>query len=251
MSGLAILLVLLAGLALGATSIGGIVVVPTLTVADRVAVPEAIAAANLGFLLPAIAAFVASRTSPDMARLRLAPLGLGAIAGAALGALTLGALPATAVRLVVAALAVLSGLMALLRPHAAASAQAARRLDRPSVQLALGLVVGCGSAWSGTGGPVLLTPLLLALHAPTVSAIAMAQYIQLPIAGAATAANLASGQLHWRLGLLVGAVLTVGWVAGWLGARRLPLAVVRRLLAAGLIGVGLWYGWQTLKGAMT
>lgn len=247
MSGLAILLVALAGLALGATSIGGIVVVPALTVADQVPVPEAIAAANLGFLLPSVAAFIACRASPEMARLRLAPLGLGAIVGAGLGALTLDALPTTAVRLVVAALAVLSGLLALLRPHATASAEAARRLEQPAVQLALGLAVGCGSAWSGTGGPVLLTPLLLVLHAPTVSAIAMAQYIQLPIAGAATAANLASGQLHWRLGLLVGAVLTVGWVAGWLGARRLPVAVIRRLLAASLIGVGLWYGWQTLK----
>lgn len=246
MSGLALLLVALAGLALGATSIGGIVVVPALTAIDAVSVREAIAAANLGFLLPATAAFVASRTSPAMAGMRLAPLGAGAMVGAGIGALTLDALPTTAVRLVVAALAILSGLLALFRAHTTAGPDGAGRLGQPAAQLVLGLLVGCGSAWSGTGGPVLLTPLLIALHAPTVPAIAMAQYIQLPIAAAATATNLAAGQLHWRLGLLVGAVLTAGWLVGWLGARRLPVAVLRRLLALGLIGVGLWYGWQTM-----
>ena len=116
-----------------------------------------------------------------------------------------------------------------------------------STSIALGLAVGCGSAWSGTGGPVLLLPILLFFHAPTRTAIAMGQSVQLPIAFAATAVNLAAGTLDLKLGLVLGALLALGWGAGFVLMRRMPTELLARILAFGLIAVGLWYGWQTFQ----
>ena len=246
----AALLVVLAGLAVGATSIGGILVVPTLTVAADVPVHAAIAASNFSFLFTGAAAIALQRAAPRGTR---PPLLIGiyiaALAGAALGALTLQWLPSSPIRGVVAVLAVFSGGMALMQAKHGDAPATARGWMRGPVLLALGAAVGCGSAWSGTGGPVLLLPVLIFARVPTTLAIAMAQGIQLPIAGAASVVNLLSGQLDLGLGLMLGALLMLGWAAGFAFARRVPAAALRRLLAFTLIAVGIAYGWQPLKEA--
>ncbi len=246
---IAALLVVLAGLAVGATSIGGILVVPTLTVAADVPVHAAIAASNFSFLFTGAAAIALQRAASRSAQPPLIGLYLAALAGAALGALTLQWLPSSMIRAVVAVLAVLSGGMALVQAKHGDVPADARGWMRGPVMLALGAAVGCGSAWSGTGGPMLLLPVLIFARVPTTLAIAMAQGIQLPIAGAASAVNLLSGQLDLRIGLMLGALLMLGWVAGFAIARRVPAAALRRLLAFALIAVGLAYGWQPLKEA--
>ena len=249
----AALLVVLAGLAVGATSIGGILVVPTLTVAADVPVHAAIAASNFSFLFTGAAAIAfqraLQRAAPRSAQPPLTGLYMAALAGAALGALTLQWLPSSLIRAVVAVLAVLSGSMALVQAKHGDAPTTARGWMRGPVMLALGVAVGCGSAWSGTGGPVLLLPVLIFARVPTALAIAMAQGIQLPIAGAASAVNLLSGQLDLGIGLMLGALLMLGWGAGFAFARRVPAAALRRLLALALITVGLAYGWQPLKEA--
>ena len=243
----AALLVVLAGLAVGATSIGGILVVPTLTSVAGVPVHAAIAAANFSFLFTGAAAIALHRAAP---RGTLPPLGalyIGALAGAALGALTLHWLPTPLIRVAVALLAILSGGMALAPAGQAAAPAAGHAWMRGPTMFALGAAVGCGSAWSGTGGPVLLLPILIFARVPTALAITMAQGIQMPIAGAASTVNLLSGQLELRAGLILGGLLMLGWSAGLMFARRVPIAALRRMLAFGLVAVGLGYGWQTLQ----
>jgi uncharacterized membrane protein YfcA len=149
------------------------------------------------------------------------------------------------VRLVVAVLALVSGVAAL---YAGAGPDPGRAAARGvPVPLLVGFLVGCGSAWSGTGGPVMLLPVLLLARVPPLLAVAAGQGTQLPIAGASTLVNLVSGQLNIPLGLGLGVLLLAGWWAGWRLMRHIPVATLKRVLALGLIAVGLWYGWQTLK----
>lgn len=243
----AALLVILAGLAVGATSIGGILVVPVLTALADVPVHTAIAAANFSFLFTGAAAIALQRAAP---RGTLPPLGAlyaGALAGAALGALTLQWLPPALIRMVVAALAILSGGLALTQPGLAGTPAGGHRWMRAPAMFVLGAAVGCASAWSGTGGPLTLLPVLIFARVPTALAIAMAQGVQMPIAGAASAVNLLSGQLDLRVGLLLAGMLMTGWAAGFALARRVPTAALRRALALMLIAVGLAYGWQGIR----
>jgi uncharacterized membrane protein YfcA len=62
--------------------------------------------------------------------------------------------------------------------------------------LALGAVVGLGSALSGTSGPLLFIPLYLLLRprTPPATAVALSQVIGVPMALAMTASNAFSGQ---------------------------------------------------------
>ena len=250
MSLTAALLVVFAGLAVGATSIGGILVVPILTTLGQIPVREAIAASNFSFAFTGAAALLlqqqrargAGALAPAQAP---AALYWAALAGAAAGALTLPWLPPAAARMVVALLALVSGVMALLATRAVGNGiPAARELPHPVL---IGFLVGCGSAWSGTGGPVLLLPVLLLARAPTLLSVAAAQGMQLPIAGASSAVNLVSGQLNLGLGVGLGVLLLAGWFTGARVARHIPVAALRIALALGLIVVGLWYGLQTVK----
>ena len=95
-------------------------------------------------------------------------------------------------------------------------------------------MVGCLSAWSGTGGPVVLLPLLALLGVPATLGVDAAQRVQLPVALAATAVNFAAGRLDILLGLGIGVLVLAGWAVGrWL-ARRLPVPRLRQAVALAL-----------------
>ncbi len=246
-------LVVFAGLAVGVTSIGGILVVPTLTAIGGVPLREAIAASNFSFAFGGAAALLLQGRR-RMAATAIGPAGApaafywAALAGAAAGALTLQWLPLALVRMVVAFLAVLSGVLAL-RPARIDGADAAG--GTIPVATLIGFVVGCVSAWSGTGGPISLLPILMFARVPLLLAVSVGQAVQLPIAGATGVVNLLTGQLDLVLGVTLGVLQLLGWFAGWRLARHLPAAGLRMLLAYGLIAVGLWFGWGTLKDVLT
>ena len=232
---------LVAGLLIGLTGIGGVLLVPVLTQAAGVPLDRAVAACLLGFLLAGIyAAFVHLRR----ARLPWRPvvaLCLMAAAGAALGAATLDRLPVNAVRLFIALLCLASGLHALLsKVSVVKHSPAAPTLGT------LGALVGYASAISGTGGPVTLIPLLLVLRTPAAAAIALGLAAQLPIALSATAVYAMEGRIDWPLGATLGALLVAGTFAGAQLSGRLSGRGLTVAVALTLIGVGLWYGYATL-----
>ncbi|MBL8384561.1 MAG: sulfite exporter TauE/SafE family protein [Burkholderiales bacterium] len=243
----AALVVVFAGLAVGATSIGGVLLVPALTVLSGVPVAEAIAASSFSFAFTGAAGIVLQRLrGPHAGEAPPPALYWGALAGAAAGALSLPWLPPLMPRLAVAGLSLSTGILVLL--PAGRHEVPGQVLPAPAL---IGLVVGCGSAWSGTGGPIVLLPILFFLRVPTLVAVAASQALQLPIAVATVAANLASGTLNLGLGLVLGALLLAGWVAGARLGRSLPVARLRKGIAWGLIAVGLWFGWQSLGGVLT
>lgn len=252
MSAAVLALMLFAGLGIGMTGIGGVLVVPGLSALQEMPLTRAVPASTLAFLFTGIAATLKlqwqrraanATAAPQADRHALLALQVAALLGAALGALTLRWLPATGMHLALALLALFSGLQTLL---ARAVPEHSARLPARATLAAIGLAVGLGSAWSGTGGPILLLPALMWLAMPTRSAIAMAQAVQLPIALAATAVNWWTGQLDWALGLALGALLVLGWAVGDRLAARIATLQLRRLLGGLLIVLGLWYGLHVL-----
>ena len=77
-----------------------------------------------------------------------------------------------------------------------------RAMAKPLL-IALGGLTGFGSAMSGTGGPLILLPILLWLYVPVISAIGVAQAVQLPIALLATGGNFLSGEVAVLIGLVI------------------------------------------------
>lgn len=232
---------LVAGLLIGLTGIGGVLLVPVLTQAGGVPLDRAIAASLLGFLVAGIyAAFVQLRRE-RLPLSSMAVLCACAAVGAVVGATTLDALPATGVRIFIAVLCLASGTHALFR---------ARRVRNPQSSTlllgALGVVVGCMSAWSGTGGPVTLIPLLLAFGASAGVAVSLGLAAQVPITLAATSLYALQGRLDLPLAATLSVLLLVGTVAGAALSPKLSSRALEIAVAAILIAVGIWFAWGTL-----
>lgn len=243
--------VLLAGVLIGASGIGGVLLVPVLTRLGGVPAAQAIAASSLAFLLPGLVALAALRRQPALPlRTAALPLLAGGLAGAAAGALLVHWLPARALLAGVTALVLFAGVRGLLGGRRPAPGEPAMQPERaplrPATWLALGLLVGAGSALTGTGGPVLVLPVLMLLRQPLVLAVAAAQAIQLPVALSSSAMHAAAGQLDFPLALLCGAVMMAGAFAGQRLASRLDPQQLQRLVSLLLLGVGAWFCWLLL-----
>ncbi len=117
---------------------------------------------------------------------------------------------------------------------------------RANVRLGAFFSVGVGfiSSFLGIGGGVVHVPLLVAvLGFPTHIATATSHFVLAIMALVATLAHVVAGTFHHGLGLRRAAALSVGVVFGaQLGAtlsQRLSGTLIQRLLAAGLLVLGL------------
>ena len=102
------------------------------------------------------------------------------------------------------------------------------------------------AARTGTGGPVLLIPILMFLNVPVIVAIGISQVVQLPIAVFASVGFSLYGHLDIKMGVMLGliqagAVLVGAKMAHYIAADRL-----RRIVALALIGVGILMTSQVL-----
>ena len=109
----------------------------------------------------------------------------------------------------------------------------------PLVLVPIGVIVGFGSALTGTGGPVLLVPLLVSLRMPVLSAVGASQPIQLPVAAFATIGYFLYGRVDFTLGAVLGLVAVAGVVMGTRIAHAVPARTLRLAVALALVGVGL------------
>jgi uncharacterized membrane protein YfcA len=239
------LAVLLAGFLIGATSIGGVLVVPALSRFEGVALPAAIAASACGFGLAAFGMLcVTARRAREPVSLALHG---GALAGAALGAGLVHLVSARQLLAGVIAIVLFAGLRGLWQSwRGGVASAAAPALPAPALG-AIGVLIGAGSALTGTGGPVLLTPVLLLLCQPPARVLAMAQAVQLPVAIASTAVHWSSGALDWRLALWIGLLVFAGSLAGARAVQRVSVELLQRLVSLLLLAVGAWYAVLALQ----
>lgn len=234
--------ILLAGWLIGATGIGGVLVVPVLNQVQGIAVPDAIAAASLAFALPGLAAAWRLRQAGGAVPPGTGTMALASLPGAAAGALLVHHVAVSWLFAGLAALALGSGLWGL---RGAPQAHARRELSLLAMG-GLGAVVGLGSALTGTGGPVLLVPLLLLAGQPLRNVLPPAQAIQLPVALCAAAGHALAGALDLRLALAIGGVLLAGSLAGQWAAPRTPALALHRLVCVLLILTGAWFAWRLI-----
>lgn len=234
------LLVLLAalpvGILVGTVGIGGLLL-PALLAQVTGDAHGAAATSSWAFLFTGVVAAVVLARSGTLPRRLALLLAVGAAPGAVLGALVNGTVPEVVLIGLLAAVTLGSGVQNL-RPGARPPGT---RTDLPApVAVGVGLAVGFGSALTGTGGPVLLVPVLLALGVALLETIALGLFVQLPIVSFATAGYLAAGDVDVRWGTALGVAAGVGVVIGMAVARRVHPAGLRTFASWVLVLTGLY-----------
>jgi uncharacterized membrane protein YfcA len=128
------------------------------------------------------------------------------------------------------------GVRALLRRK---SSQAHRAASASVPGFTIGGVTGFASALTGTGGPMVLVPILVWQGSAMRDAILLGQAVQLPIAAMATAGNFYLGGVDVAAGAAIGLMLVPGAFLGHRLAGILPLVTLTRLVGVTLIAAGL------------
>jgi len=227
---------LAAGLLIGCVGIGGVILVPLLSYVGGVDVHTAIASAMFAYLISgAMGTIIYARHGSIRWDLTLS-MWLGAMPAAFAGALLASVLSTKLLEFCIGVLTTVSGLHALRqRPEQLEDTEIS--LSRQTLTTA-GATTGFLSALSGTGGPLVLIPILLWFHLPTLTAIGLAQAIQLPIAVLATGGNVLAGTLNVAMGCAIGVGILLGTWSGSHLAHRLPQATLRATVSGLLVVIG-------------
>jgi uncharacterized protein len=244
---LVLIAALVVGVLIGCVGIGGVLLPPALVYLGGFGFHAAAATSTWAFLFCGAAGTLSYSGRRSIDWRMAAWLGAGVVPTAFVGALANAALPEGLLMAILAALMVLTGTDALLRSPDDAG-RTSRRLGAPAL-LAVGAFVGFGSALTGTGGAVLLVPILLLLRTPVLASVGAAQAVALPIVGFSTAGYVLYGSVDFALGTAAGLVGAVGVVVGARIAHAAPAAALRRVVATALLCVGLLIAARTVWGA--
>ncbi|CAA2136775.1 sulfite exporter TauE/SafE family protein [Hyphomicrobium sp. ghe19] len=227
---------LIAGFLIGSVGIGGVIVVPALTYLTGLDIQYAIAAALMGFIFTGIVGTVQFARKGSIAWGSAGVLVAAAVPAALFGSLMVQKVSPLILKCLIGALAALSGLQAIfgsgVLESPSATALSSRRLATA------GAFTSFFSTVSGTGGPLLLVPILMWQQQAVLGAIGLSQVIQLPISIVATLTNMALGTLDLYLGGMLAVGLSVGCWLGASAAHHLPGKVLKLIVSCVLVVVG-------------
>ena len=188
---------LVAGLLIGAIGVGGVILVPCLLQLplegdEEERLATAVSSSMFSYIFAGLAGSCAYLQRKSVNRWSTAWLLVGVVPGAVLGAVTLALVKPMWIKVVLYSMVALSALFSVYR-----SVKELRKTQAPASEelepqctpspstvigalsrVGIGLMVGLGSAITGTSGPVLLLPILLTLRWDTLEALGSAQVRQ-------------------------------------------------------------------------
>lgn len=225
------------GILIGVTGIGGVLVVPVLHELRGIDFRASIAAASLAFGLPGVVALWRMRCERRaLSKNELVLIG-ATVPGALLGGLFVHVVETRSLLGALGIATVASGFWGLRTQIKTGSA--------PSLPSALACAAGCavgfGSAVTGTGGPVVLWPVMMAARQELRSSLLVAQAIQLPISLCASAIHMVSGGIDLQLSAVVGVILVLGALLGQTASLLLSAKLLRTGICLLLIATGSFY----------
>ena len=234
---------LVTGTLIGMVGIGGILLSPLLTYFLGIDLHLAMAVSSWSFLFTGIVGTITYARKRSISWYMVCWLSIGIVPAAVLGAGANTTLPTASLTIILSTLIIFSGLNALYRKPLTKN----DNFELSKIQLVLiGLGVGFGSSFTGTGGPVLLVPILIFLDIPALIAIGVSQVIQLPIAIFASVGFGLYGKIDFELGTTIGIIQAIGVVFGAWIAHYIPSKQLYKIVAFTIIAVGLFLIEQTL-----
>jgi len=243
-----VLLGTVSGLMIGCIGIGGVILVPALVFLADIPIRIAIPAVMLSYIVSGSVATIVFGRNKSIHWPMAMWLCLGATPAAFAGAWAVSVFNPRLLEACLGLLTFLSGLNSFRLPQTSelhASAVSSK------VLLPVGAGTGLLSSLTGTGGPLVLVPILIAMNVPVLTAVGLSQVIQLPVALAATLGNI----LYGTLDLTLGGLLAVSLAAGsWYGAKLahiVPRSTLRRIVSVVLVLTGTFIlakvGWRMME----
>ena len=231
---LLLIICMFTGSLIGSVGTGGILLTPLLFYGLGMDIHVAMAASSFSFFFTGVVGTYRYQNQGLINWRYFAYLTLGIVPFAYLGAVANNSSPDHFLSLVLAIFLLGAGLHSIIQKKQ-------EGIDHISFRtlLFMGFGIGFFSAFTGTGGPVLLIPLLMSIKYPLRKAVGVSQAIQIPLAIFASIGFLMRGQLDLELGLVLGIGQSIGVLLGVFLASKLTLSFLEYLIAGVLIISGL------------
>ena len=221
----------LSGLMIGCIGIGGVILVPALVFLAGIPIQIAIPAAMFAYILSGLVATAVFARNKSIDWRMASSLCIGGTPAAFAGAWAVSIFDGRLLAACLGVLTLLSGVNSL-RPRLRAETD--RATLSHGILFFVGAATGFLSSLTGTGGPLLLVPILLSMRLGVLASVGLSQIFQLPVAIAATAGNIVYGKLDLVLGIVLAASLSGG---SWFGAKlahAVPRATLRGIISGRL-----------------
>jgi uncharacterized protein len=235
------------GLMIGCIGIGGVILVPALVFLAGIAIHVAVPAAMFAYILSGLVATIVFARNKSIDWGMATWLCIGGAPAAFAGAWTVSIFDSSLLAGCLGLLTLLSGLNSLRRQNLA---QPGDIKISGGLLLVVGAVTGFLSSLTGTGGPLVLVPILISLRLAVLTSVGLSQIFQLPVAIAATAGNVMYGKLDLALSAILAVSLSSGsWIGATL-AHAVPRTTLRGIVSAALVLIGIFIlgnvGWRLM-----
>jgi uncharacterized protein len=225
------------GFFIGAVGVGGILLIPFLTLLGGLPIHQATATALFSFLFAGLLGAVLFQRRGTMDWRLTFPMCAGAVVFSYVGAVANSMVEARLLTSIIGALVLLAGVYLLLpaRQRAADHRDGSHRV----LLMLVGAVAGFGSGLSGAGGPLFSVPMMLLLGFAPLGTIGASQVLQVVAATFGTLGNLQFGSIDFA---------TAGWITlcelagigiGVRLAHAVAVPTLRRIAGALCVAAGL------------
>ncbi len=230
---------LLSGLLIGAIGIGGVILVPLLVFALEIDIYQSIAASIFAFLVSGLVGTLIYAKRKIISWREIKFIWIGAAPSTLCGSLLLSSVSKEMLTLLIALLTLASAAREFL--HQQTNSDNHAIVIGKGKLIFIGSATGFLSALSGTGGPLVLIPLMLWFSVPITIAIGLAQSIQLPISIFATIGNSWSGILNLYIAIPLATGIAFGTYCGGIWIKGIPTSQIKKGVAfiLALIGIAM------------
>ncbi len=220
---------LFVGFLCGATSMGGILLIPAMQYGANMPLSLASGTALCSFFFTAVVGSFLHWKRGNIRKELVLPQCAGALIFGCFGALTKHITGEVALNALLAALIIVSGAAALRQPHPISSMKTDR--GRFRYLFFVGSFVGFMAGLTGMGGPILSVPMMVVMGFPPLATVAAAQPFQMFACLSGSVGNIILDQINWPVALSSVILQSVGVWAGIRVASRMNTAMLKRAIA--------------------
>ncbi|MDL2306972.1 sulfite exporter TauE/SafE family protein [Desulfovibrio sp. OttesenSCG-928-C06] len=224
----------------GATSLGGVLLIPLLVFLSGLNTHEAMATALFSFFFAGLLStyFFQKRGSMDWKI--TAPVCIGSLVSGYLGAMAGADFSAGTLQLALSAIIVVPSVISFFPALTTNVAGSLGNRGNTVLLLAVGLFVGFICGMTGAGGGIIALPLLLILGYPALASIGTGQILACSIALSGSISNFSNGFIDFPIAALLAVCSISGSFLGVRLVHSLPLPLVKKGVTLLCIATGLF-----------
>jgi uncharacterized protein len=228
------------GLFIGAVGVGGVLLIPFLTMLGGLGIHAAAATALFTFLFTGLfGSWLFARRGSINWRLTV-PVCIGALLFGYLGSAVAARIPAVSLAVTIALIIIAAGVYVFVPPRGAwrEPRDGASRGDL-ALLVGIGALAGFGSGLSGAGGPLFSVPLMVIAGFAPLAAVGASQVLQIIASLSGSLAALTDARIDFALAAWVSGFELVGVAAGVRLAHAISPNALRRVAGALCVAVGI------------